>query len=369
MKNINSWTEPEIDILVQTWSEVEAKYPLLRCPRGMGTLQAKIYALFSKRSSFSRSTIAVQNAQQHIRNFVLFVDQYDKDRRRDGGRLWYELTVNERERRRGLVPRRVRGLATALGRDAFAKLLKMERVQRWLGGGSSEGLNEQEAEAKAEAVPANSSFLSPRPQSHRPTPTTTSFEGGFAFSPLSGANMSSTDYETGKIEDDFHIPEPHCSDGSTCSVHSKSGDEGSPMSTASTASQGAPSNPFTLSSAAKSREKAKRVLIGPEVQNQLKHRDCNILLENMMELNNTKMRRAVSKLRADIEEEIQRTSEMLLSIIRHQFKDPKSSGDVAFVTKVLDMQRQQVHDRFDRFEEKRVKDEAECRALVGQRYA
>ncbi|KAE9040299.1 hypothetical protein PR003_g5372 [Phytophthora rubi] len=367
MKNINSWTEPEIDILVQTWSEVEAKYPLLRCPRGMGTLQAKIYALFSKRSSFSRSTIAVQNAQQHIRNFVLFVDQYDKDRQRDGGRLWYELTVNERERRRGLVPRRVRGLATALGRDAFAKLLKMERVQRWLGGGSSEGVNEQEQEAEAEAVPANSSFLSPRPHSPQPKPATTSLEGASAF--LSEANVPSTEHETGKIEDDFHIPEPHCSDGSTCSLHSKSGDEGSPMSTASTASQGAPSNPFTLSSAAKSQGKAKRVLTGPEVQSQLKHRDCNILLENMMELNNTKMRRAVSKLRADIEEEIQRTSEMLLSIIRQQFKDPKSSGDVAFVTKVLDMQRQQVHDRFDRFEEKRAKDEAECRALVGQRFA
>ncbi|EGZ21788.1 hypothetical protein PHYSODRAFT_329696 [Phytophthora sojae] len=359
MACVLAWTKSEIDILVQAWSEVEAKYPSLRCPRGSGTLNTKVYALFSKRSRFSRSALAVKHTQQHIRNFVLFVDRYDKDRQKDGERRWYQLSVDEREQRRGLVPRRARGLTTALGRSAFAKLLKMERVQRWLGGGSGEELQQQE---QAEAASPTSSFHSPRSESPE-----SEFGASLTHtcSPLSGDNTPGTEHDTERIEDHFQIPEPHNSDTSTCSLHSRSGDEDSPMSTASTASQGVP---LKRVSTAEKPGKVKKVKTDMEVQGKLKHRDCNILLENLMQLHNTKMRRAVGKLRADIEGEIQRSSEMLLSILSNQFKDPSRSGDVAFVTKVLGMQKQQVRDRFDRFEMKRAKDEAECRALVGQRF-
>ncbi|KAJ8569242.1 hypothetical protein ON010_g6018 [Phytophthora cinnamomi] len=363
---VTSWTEHEIDTLVQAWSEVEAKYPLLRCPRGAGTLHAKVYALFSKRCSFTRSPNAVENAKQHIRNFFLFVVQYDRDRQKDGGRLWYDLSVDERERRRGLVPRRARGLTTALGRKAFAKLLKMERVQRWLGAGSDKEISEQER--RGEAVQANASFLSPRLESPQPSPITASLLST-AVSPPSGANTPCIEQDTENIEGRFHIPERHRSDSSTCSLQSKSSEECSPMSTASTASQSVPLKTLTRPAPAKNRGKPKKTTADLEVQSNLKHRDCNILLENMMELHNTKVRRAAGKLRADVEGEIQRSSEMLLSIISNQLKDPKSSGDVAFVTKVLTMQKRQVHDRFNRFEKKRAQDEAECRALVGQRFA
>ncbi|POM65534.1 Hypothetical protein PHPALM_18732 [Phytophthora palmivora] len=102
-----------------------------------------------------------------------------------------------------------------------------------------------------------------------------------------------------------------------------------------------------------------------KIRGKIKHRECGILLENMMKLQDKKMRRAVSRLRATVEDEIQRSSEMLHSIISNQFEDPNSSGDVAFMTKVLNMQKQQVCDRFNQFEEKRTHDEAANRALLG----
>lgn len=102
-----------------------------------------------------------------------------------------------------------------------------------------------------------------------------------------------------------------------------------------------------------------------EPQRTLKHRECNVLLENMVKLQNNKMRRAVKKLRADIEGEIQRSSEMLRSISSNQ-PDEEESEDAPFVSKVLDMQLQQVQDRFDQFEEKQNSEEAANRTLLSR---
>ncbi|GMF29600.1 unnamed protein product [Phytophthora fragariaefolia] len=352
-------TNEEIDVLVQAWSEVEAKYPLMRCPPGSGSLQAKVYALFAKRASFSRSSIACEHTKQQIRNFVLFIVRYDQDRRKDGGRFWYEPSANERERHRGLVPRRARGLTTALSRHAFAKLLKMERVKRWLSGVTT-------ADPSAEYYArSNSSFLSPQSRLSKSRPTTqleerssSAFDASLpTFSPLSGANTLSAQNDAKRVEEQLQIPERQRSD-CTRNLQSEAVSKDLPMPK----SKGLPGKPPPT-------QGTKKTKTDLEVRSKLKHRDCNILLETLTELQNTKVRRAVCKLRAEVDGEIQRSSNMLQSIVRDHFKDPKSCGDVVFVTKVLDMQKQQVRERFDRFEKRRAQDEAECRALLGQRFA
>ncbi|KAG7376605.1 hypothetical protein PHYPSEUDO_013044 [Phytophthora pseudosyringae] len=349
-RNVTSWTESEITTLVQAWSEVEAKYPLLRCQRGTGTLHAKMYALFSRRSSFPRSSTAVEHAKQHIRGFVLFVINHDKERQQDGGRLWFDLSVGERNQRRRLVPRRSRGLTMAVSKETFVKLLKMERVQRWLGGNSTSVSKEEQGDAQD--APSNTSFLLPSNQSEQ-------HEGGSSVHDLCPLTPK-REQDGEELEEKFHIPVQDRSDTSTCSLGSDSDDDGSPMPSSS--------NPPPSDMLRLTRGEKKKPTTGLELPFQLKHRDCNILLESMMELQNKKMRRAVSKLRADVEGEVERSSEMLLSIITNHFKDPGSSGDVAFVTKVLNMQKQQLQDRFDQFDAKRVRDEATNRALLGQRY-
>lgn len=132
MVNVNSWNETELDVLVQAWSEVEAKYPLMRGSRNAHTLHAKLYALFSKRSKFTRTPTALERVKYRLRNFALFVKKFDEGRRKDGGRLWFDLSVDEREQRRKMLPSKIRGLTSSVSRKAFATLLTMERAQRWL---------------------------------------------------------------------------------------------------------------------------------------------------------------------------------------------------------------------------------------------
>ncbi|KAL3661540.1 hypothetical protein V7S43_013300 [Phytophthora oleae] len=327
---VNSWTEKEINILVQAWSEVEGKNPLLRCERGMASLHTKMYALFSQRSRFPRSSLAVNHAKNHIRGFVLFVVKHDKERLKDGERLWFDLSLEERNQRRNLVPRRSRNMATALSKEAFAKLLKMERVQRWLEGDTIVEAGKEQKEAQ----PSQPTKLSKKRKAD-------SVSNVRDFSPNKKQFVE-------ELEGKPHVPVLERSDTSTCSLYSEN-DEDSAFSSPE--------------------REEKPQASGLELQSNLKHRDCYLLLENMMKLQVKKMHRAVDKLRANIEGEVQRSSEMLLSIISNQFDDPESSSDVTFVKKVFNMQQQQLRDRFDQFEEKRTREEADNRAILGQRYS
>ncbi|KAI9993214.1 hypothetical protein PInf_015285 [Phytophthora infestans] len=272
MPNVTSWTEVEVNILIQTWAEVEAKYPLLRCPRGSVTLHSKMYALYSKRCPFVRSSTAVNRMKNHMRIFILFVHKFDESSRQRGERLWFDYNPKER---RANAPMRLRGLATTVNQKSYARLMTMERAQRWLVGSSEENQQGDDGMLRSETR------LMP---------------------PVSAGRASI-------------------------------GDE------------------LSLSS---------------EVSTPCTEQDCHILLENVMKLQDEKMRQAVSKLRADVADEVQRSSEMLLSIIRNQFEDAESSGDVAFVTKVLDMQTQQIQERFDQFQEKQTRQDAAHRALIGE---
>jgi hypothetical protein len=363
MRNVTSWTEPEVNVLVQAWSEVEAKYPSLRCQRGAGTLHSKLFALFSRRSTFARSSNALEHTKNQIRTFFLFVVKHDQERRKEGGRLWFDLSVQEREQRRKLVPRRARGLTTALSQDAFAALLKMERVQRWLGGVPAPA---GELKPEAHDIRPDSSFLSPSQLELKPATRSPSASLVGSLSPISESNTASTEQDAEKWEEEPPAPARQRSDSSTCSLHSDSEDDGSPPATprksVSTEDGSSSSATPRYERAVKTTKTEDKLRLPP------KHRECTILIENMMELQSKKVRRAASKLRADIEGEVQRSAEMLRSIISHQFEDPESSGDVAFVTKVLKMQQQQVSDRFDQFEEKRARDEDVTRGLLGKRH-
>ncbi|ETP25015.1 hypothetical protein F441_02064 [Phytophthora nicotianae CJ01A1] len=352
MPNVTSWTETEISAIIEAWSEVEAKYPLLTSERGKNNLHSKMYALYSRRVAFPRTPIAVLNCKQHIREFVLFVAKYDKERQEDGDRLWFELSVEERRQRRGLVPRRPRGLATSLSKEAFAKLLKMERVQRWLGGDTVPKVEDQREETQEAQF--NTSFIAPEPDSD----TKLSFEpraGAFGvtsvgdFFPLPASIAAQGE----ELEEKSRVPVQDRSDTSTCSLYSN--DEASPQST-----------PESLIKSNMPKVEGDTKKGKTELQPTLKHRDCNLLLEKMMKFQNKTKRRAVAKLRAEIEREIHRNSEMLLSIVSNQFEDPENSADVAFLTQVLNRLKQQVQDRFDQFDVERTRQEAANRALLSR---
>ncbi|KAG1696413.1 hypothetical protein DVH05_018545 [Phytophthora capsici] len=335
--NVNSWTEKEINVLVQAWSEVEDKYPLLRCERGSGSLHTEMYALFSQRSSFPRSSLAVNHAKNHIRGFVLFVVKHDKERLKDGGRLWFDLSLEERRKRSNLVPRRSRGLTTALSKEAFGKLLEMERVQRWLEG---DAVVDEKEVVQAES----NAKLSMKRKAKADSPV-----------------FPNKKQVVEELEEKSRFPVHERSDTSTCSLYSDN-DQDSAVSTPEREQ-----NPSVSSASSTPEREEKSSALN--LQANLKHRDCYLLLENMMELQVKKMHRAVSKLRAKIDSQVKRSSEMLLSIIRNQVEDPESSSDVAFVKKVFQMQQQQIRDRFDQFNEKRSREEAANRAILGQRYS
>ncbi|KAG4055834.1 hypothetical protein PC123_g9082 [Phytophthora cactorum] len=356
MPNVTTWTETEINAVVDTWSEVEAQYPFLRNERGKSNLHAKMYALYSQRITFPRTSNAVQNCKQHIREFVLFVAKYDTERQKDGGRLWFDLSVRERDQRRGLVPRRPRGLATSLSKKAFAKLLQMERVQRWLGGNTV--AKDEEQQEETQEVQFNTSFTSPVQPDPDTKPSFRPRAGSFGvlnvgdFFPL----PESTAEQEDELEEKSHVPVQDRSDTSTCSLYSE--DEDSLQSTPES---------LTMPSTTRAEEDTKKSTTDLGLRPTLKHRDCKLLLEKMMEFQDKTKRRAVAKLRAEIESEIQRNSEMLMSIISDQFEDPESSEDVAVLTTVLNKQKQQVQDRFEQLEVERARDEAANRALLSQR--
>ncbi|KAK1932353.1 hypothetical protein P3T76_012347 [Phytophthora citrophthora] len=353
--NVNSWTEKEISILVQAWSEVEEKYPLLICERGMGSLHSKMYALFSQRSTFPRSSLAVNHAKNHIRGFVLFVAKYDKERLKDGGRLWFDLSLEERKERHKLVPRRSRGLMTAMSKETFGKLLKMERVQRWLDGDAVVGGQEQ---TQAEHVEPESKTKLPMKRK------TDSVSYTCGISPPVFPNKKQLVEE---LEEKHCFPVQERSDTSTCSLYSDN-DEDSAFSTPGREENPSPSSMDSnkdAGSAFTTPEREEKLPV--EFQSNVKHRDCYLLLENMMKLQVKKMHRSVSQLRAKIDSTVKQCSEMLISIIRNQFDDPESNSDVAFVKKVFNMQQQQIRDRFDQFKEKRTREEADNRAILGQR--
>ncbi|KAF4040884.1 hypothetical protein GN244_ATG06926 [Phytophthora infestans] len=349
MPNVTSWTETEITAIIDSWSEVETKHPLLSSEHGKNrqNLHAKMYALYSQRIAYPRTSCSVQNCKQTIREFVLFVASYDKERLEDGGRLWFDLSFRERHQRRGLVPRRPRGLATSLNKEAYTKLLKMERAQRWLAGNSLAKIEEEHQETRGEQL--KSSFISPV----QPGLDSERRVGSFGvstmgdFYPLPEAVADQED----AMEEKSHSQVQDRSDTSTCSLYSE--DEDSLRS----------STPESLIRV----QDTKEVKTDAGLRPSLKHRDCKLLLERMMAFQNRTKRRAVAKLRAGIESEIERNSEMLLSIVSSQSEDPESRKDVAFLTKVLSMQRQQVQDRFDQFEAERIHEEAANRALVSQR--
>ncbi|ETM01530.1 hypothetical protein L917_01907 [Phytophthora nicotianae] len=321
MPNVTSWTETEISVLIQTWAEVEAKYPILqRGSVGSVTIHSKMYALYSKRCPFARSSSAVNRAKNLLRIFVLFVHQFNEERRQKGERLWFDINVTER---RDAAPMKLRGLAVTVNQEAYARLMTMERARRWLAA-TAEVKQERPRLTQLEAAGVSN---------------------GDELSLSSEASTPCTEQGADKSESRASIAAPQRSSSSSCSPSSLFGDD-SELSCSSS------------SNTTKSHKK-------PELPAKLKHRDCNILLESMMKLQAEKMRHAVTKLRTDIIGALQHSSEMLLSIISNQFEEPESSGDIAFVTKVLNMQKQQVRDRFDQFEEKQTRQEAENRALIG----
>ncbi|KAG6610948.1 uncharacterized protein IUM83_08125 [Phytophthora cinnamomi] len=361
MSNVTSWNETEIDILVQVWSEVEAKYPALRCSRGAGTLHAKLYAQFSKRCKFTRSSCAVNRAKNRLRIFALFVTKFNEDRRKEGERLWFELSVEEREQRRALLPANIRGLTTSVSQKTFATLLTMERAQRWL--------ESAPADVKQVDDPMDDrstlSFLSSLPPSpHLALPTEVpkdQDDGEHDLSSMFESTHPSTEQCAKEAEDQLSIGG---SESSLCSPLSSFGDDKS--SKESNFKRFKP----RVQVSPRTHTPEEKETAGQEPQRKLKHRECNALLENMIKLQNKIMRRAESKLRADIEDEVQRSSEMLRSISSNQSdEDVEGNGDAAFVAKVLDMQLQQVQNRFDEFEEWQVREEAANRALLAQRFA
>ncbi|GMF15331.1 unnamed protein product [Phytophthora lilii] len=282
----------------------------------------------------------------------MFVHKFNEERRKDGGPLWFDLSVDEREQLRSIVPKRARGLTSSVSSKAFARVMTMERARRWVVGNND---STKDQEDNGENFQSGTSFLSP--QSETSTEKSTEKQpvadaSNERDSPrLSGSNTSSTEHDADRIEDKLPVPPASCSDKTT-----------------SNGVRGSVSKESTSVVLKSSSPKPMYLKMNPDLRPKLKHRDCNILLENMMELQGIKIRRAASKLRSDLEGEIKRSSDMLHSIMSHQFEDPKSNGDVAFVTKVLSMQQQQVRDRFDQFEQKRISDEAALRGLLGQRY-
>ncbi|KAL3661539.1 hypothetical protein V7S43_013299 [Phytophthora oleae] len=321
MPNITSWTETEVNILVQAWSDMEAKNPWMIHSREASALHSKVYALFSKRCTFPRSTLAVKQMKNHLRNVVLFVHKFDEDRRKRGERIWYDLSLEER---RALAPAKLWCLALALNRKAYARLLTMERAQRWVGEGNA-GKNDNQRDG------GKGSFISPVSESSRPD----SFDN--EFTSLSASSTPSTEQGGDKGEGQLPAAMP----------------QRAQFSPTSSVGDGL----FAAKSHGESDE-------SKDFPTKLKHRDCNILLENMIKLQAKKMHKSMAKLRTDVEGDIQRSSEMLLSIINNQFEDTQSSGDVAFMTKVLGMQKQQITGQFERFEEKRTREEAATRALI-----
>ncbi|OWZ08074.1 hypothetical protein PHMEG_00019444 [Phytophthora megakarya] len=338
MTNVISWTEAEIDILVQAWSEVDAKYPLLRCPRGAGTLHSKVFALYSKRCTFPRSSSAVNHTKHSIRNFVLFVHKFNEDRRKDGGREWFDLSDAEKKQFRPLLERRLWGLAFTIKQKTFARLMAMDRAHRWLGEVGS--TNDRPSEIQVLQAGSTTALAQP-----------------IQLSPLSESSSLSTERNAEKGDEQVSFVTLR-SRSNSCSSQS-SGDDGKALEFGTSKNL-----PRISPSATELLGKPKPVQDDSQICGKIKHRECGILLESMMQLQEKKMSRAVTKLRASIEDQIHRSSEMLNSIISNQFDDPGSSGDVAFMAKVLNMQKQQVCDRFDQFEENRAHEEAANRALL-----
>lgn len=317
------WTETEISLLIQAWAEMDAMYPSTRCKRGTGTYLRKLHALFLRRTAVPRTTGGLKHMQYALRDFVLFVHQFDLDRKQDGGHLWFDMDETQRERYRAAVPFKSRGLTSVLGRETFSRLMQMERAQKWIGAEPDNG--------ETTAPP------SPPEASSSGEPDQSSASPRLAFSP--------------------HL-EVEASDAVALDAPEPQEQPSTPKGT-----QGPKAQPKAAATSVKPKQPKKR----KKRRKQYKHRDCNILLESMMELQNKQMRQAFSKLRADVEAEVRRSSGMLKSIISNQLDDP-SGGDVAFVTSMLNKQSTKVKARFDQFEEHRTSAEAANRALVGQRF-
>ncbi|RLN70384.1 hypothetical protein BBJ28_00018677 [Nothophytophthora sp. Chile5] len=312
------WTESEVTLLVQAWRQVATKWPPLQRRWEAGTFEDKVHTLLSQRSRFLHSPAAILRQQKRILEFGKLVHRFNEARRVEGGRLWFDLTTEERERVKPLAMTRLT-LLTTLNRESFATLVKM--------GVLTEPSLESPAPLGSQQVQDQAPDASLHPQGSQSSPPAAIAHGAV----LNQVNDASRG-------------------GPRARSHKTLQQERSPASSR-------PSGDQVEQGAARKRH--------PKA----KHRECKDLLVSLMERQNKIFQRAVQDLRADLEGDIQRNAEMLRSIASDRFEGPGSSGDANFVARLLETKQRQVRDRFERFQEARARDGASNRAHVEQCFA
>ncbi|RLN68229.1 hypothetical protein BBJ28_00006038 [Nothophytophthora sp. Chile5] len=309
------WTESEVTLLVRAWRQVDTKGPSLQRRWAAGRFEEKMHTLLSQRSRFLHSPASIHRQQMRILEFGKLVHRFNEARRAEGGRLWFDLTTEERERGKPLAMTRL-ALVTTLNRESFDTLVEM-KVLMERGLESPAALDSQQAQDQAPDT-------SLRPQCSQSSPPAAIAHSAV----LNQGNEASR--ERPRVRS-----------------HKALQQERSPAS-------GRPSGGQVKQGAARKRH--------PKA----KHRECKDLLVSLMEQQNKRFQRAVQNLRADIEGDIQRSAEMLRSVASDRFEGPGSSGDANFVARLLETKQRQVRGRFDRLQEAREREEASNWAHVEQ---
>ncbi|ETL48431.1 hypothetical protein L916_01957 [Phytophthora nicotianae] len=125
------WTEEETAMLVEAWNTVESSSKDYHPTRNKfaGGLDERITELFSRRSNKKRSTSGVHVQRCKLYDAIRFIHRFDEMQQTCGGRLWFDLSTEERVKI--ATTDRTSKTVFALTRESYKTLVKLKSVRKW----------------------------------------------------------------------------------------------------------------------------------------------------------------------------------------------------------------------------------------------
>ncbi|KAE9350427.1 hypothetical protein PR003_g5373 [Phytophthora rubi] len=86
------------------------------------------------------------------------------------------------------------------------------------------------------------------------------------------------------------------------------------------------------------------------------HEECNVLCEDMEQLQKKQLKQGITRLRTDIERDIRISADMIRPIFFEHFGDPGQNGDATFIANALEGQQRRIHEHFVKFQRDQCSD-------------
>ncbi|KAF4040885.1 hypothetical protein GN244_ATG06927 [Phytophthora infestans] len=404
------WTEKETTKLIEVWSTVESSSKI-RQPSKFGGIDAHIAALFSSRGSNNRSAGSVHAQRSRLYDAIRFIHRFDEMQAAHGGRLWFDLSKQERAKVR--MSGQANNTSLLLTRGSFNTLDTHVRhavvtksivdvkasvcspenchscwsttevkslVRSWVlfmkktSNSVSRFVSESSAESATSYTPWNHSTASAWRKMKRIATSylfIQDFDTRYApakwFELSDGAqnmwidwNALPADFEdiSRDIYDEIHkVDFPLSSLGKNlytalphnCSIPREiSGDNSIVLKLDPPGPKLRRISPLLLDFNLTKSPKS-------TMQACDQHKECNDLYEKMERRQNKQFKRAIRCLRTDIEREFREGADVARAVLFERLGSPGDSGDATFVANLLDDQQRQLRDRFAQFQRDETK--------------